>query len=194
MSSKGCAFWVIYQSRERGRNRNRGDLRDIFRITRGKSLPFLRNITPKCRYFQPKSAVDGAPLRRDRFNAEWLLWVHKDSGSQRNLFGVNRRRWEAKQTTFRVEAATSAQFRPSKHYIPPPFHETQGKDVFLTRFSGAGEPRSGLNLLRSGSPERGCFCRKWRHRPLVSAWPRRGEEYFQRLVAALRRRRLLPRR
>lgn len=37
-------------------------------------------------------------------------------------------------------------------------------------------------------PERGCFCRKWRHRPLVSAWPRRGEEYFQRVVAASKRR------
>lgn len=32
------------------------------------------------------------------------------------------------------------------------------------------------------------FCRKWRHRPLVSAWPRRGEEYFRRVVAASKRR------
>lgn len=91
---KCCAFWVINQRYNRGL---------WFKASKIQNFSSLKLITSflccyvglKYHYFQAKLDVEGAPLRRDWFNAQRLLWVHKDSGSQRNLFGVSRGRWEA---------------------------------------------------------------------------------------------------
>lgn len=115
----------------------------------------------------------------DWFNAERLLWVHKDSGSQTNLFRVSRGRWEEINNLRTRSSYGRSAFYPFKHAIPPPVQRIQGKDLFLTRFSRTVWLRSGLKtsfalasrawlFLQKMASSPSCFCLAAAGRGIVS--------------------------
>lgn len=112
----------------------------------------------------------------------------KSSGSHRNLFGVSRGRWEAKFNNLRTRTRHDCAFLPDRATLAHRRPLRWKVSVCLNAFQRGWTAAERVKALSLWLPERGCFCRKWRHRPLVSAWPRRGEEYFQRVVAASKRR------
>lgn len=177
VSSRGCAFWGIKQPNKRGLASNAAPSLNFPRLAQITSSPFLAPVAPKCQRWRPESDVEGAPLRRD-----WLSCSEAAVGAQRQrLRGGTCSEWAGdaarRNTTIpERQVATTAPFQRYEREIPPRTQRSQGKDLFRRVSAAAGWPGSGRKPPSRWLPERGCFCRKWRHRPLVSAWPRRGEE------------------
>lgn len=122
------------------------------------------------------------------FSAVGLLWVHKEQRLAEQLVqsepgtlgGEIQQPPDAKSPRLRI-------FTPSST-LSHRRHRRFNVSICFNAFKRGWVAAERVKPLSLWLPERGCFCRKWRHRPLVSAWPRRGEEYFQRVVAASKRR------
>lgn len=122
------------------------------------------------------------------FSAPRLLWVHKEQRLAEQLVqsepgtpgGEIQQPPDTKSPRLRI-------FTPSTT-LSRRRHRRFGVSISFDAFKRGRMAAERFKPLSLWLPERGCFCRKWRHRPLVSAWPRRGEEYFQRVVAASKRR------
>lgn len=123
-----------------------------------------------------------------RFSAPRLLWVHKEQRLAEQLVqsepgtpgGEIQQPPDAKSPRLRI-------FTPSST-LSHRRHRRLRVSICFNAFKRGRMATERVKPLSLWLPERGCFCRKWRHRPLVSAWPRRGEEYFRRVVAASKRR------
>lgn len=122
------------------------------------------------------------------FSALSLLWVHKEQRLAEELVQS-----EPGTPGGEIQQPPDAKSPRLRIFTPPSTlshrrHRRFRVSVSFNAFKRGWMAAERVKPLSLWLPERGCFCRKWRHRPLVSAWPRRGEEYFQRVVAASKRR------
>ncbi|KAK2858930.1 hypothetical protein Q5P01_003550 [Channa striata] len=82
----------------------------------------------QCRHLRLESDVEAAPLRRHGLRAQRLLRVHKDSGSQRNLFRVKPGTLGGEINNLRTRSrpARSVFSPPSSTRLHQPSKEIQG--------------------------------------------------------------------